>query len=79
MTALRAIYHGGIRCDTMPVFIFNEDTGNFENEEVSYPFAIVMNDKDWQVYAVNDGLFYPIENKNRVNEENIHLLIKQRR
>lgn len=74
---LKAIYINDAKYDmgAMPLFVYNSETGNFENEDSFYHFAIVMNDPDWMVFATNGKTVYPIENKNRAPEEEIHGLV----
>lgn len=72
---LKAIFNVDINYPETPVFIYNQETGNFEHEDSFYHFAIVMNDPQWQVYATNGKLVYPIQNMNRAPEEDIFRLI----
>lgn len=71
---LKAILKNDINYPVAPVYVFNSATGQFEYEEESVHFAIVMNDPDWQVYATNGKLVYPIQNMRRADEEEIYSL-----
>ncbi|MFS0643837.1 hypothetical protein [Siminovitchia sp. 179-K 8D1 HS] len=77
---LKAIYIGDVNYKEAPVFTFDQKSGFFVHEteedihEYKYSFYIVMNDPDWIVFATNGESVYPIENKNRVPEDQIYNL-----
>lgn len=80
---LKAICHNDLAftMNGIPVFDFNEETGKFEHfddndVELTYPFAVVMNDASWQVYVVYGEFAYPIQNMERVPEDKIYGLLK---
>lgn len=79
---LKAICHSDLAFTLtgIPVFDFNESTGNFEHidedVELTHPFAVVMNDTSWQVYVVYGEFAYPIQNMERVQEDKIYGLLK---
>jgi len=70
---LRAIYTGDVRFNECNVFKYNLETKKFHminDNEISYPFEVVMNDRDFVVFASDgdaQGHIYRIENQN-VNE-----------
>lgn len=74
---LKAIYANDVGLGEVSVFTFNQATGNFEHEDLFYHFGIVMNDPSWQVYATDGTLTYPIQNMDRVEEDQIHLLLQE--
>lgn len=73
---LKAIYIGDINYEQVPVFVYDSKRNEFVHENLFYHYEIVMNDKDWLTFTVGDGKVYPIENKNRVAEDDIYDLIK---
>lgn len=74
---IRAIYTPDIAHGRCPVFEYDEETKHFhmmEDRQLSYPFGVVMNDTSFQTFVVGgDGLCYQVENKQRVEEDQIHL------
>lgn len=73
---LRAIFTGDISAPDCPVFEYNPETGHFhmlKDNQFKYPFSIVMNDKDWFLFAVDDktGETVYLDTPRRLNEEEI--------
>lgn len=74
---LKAIYIGDINYNQASVFVYDSKRNEFVHENLFYHYEVVMNDKDWLTFTVGDEKVYPIENKNRVAEDDIYDLIKK--
>ena len=67
---IRAIYIGDVRFNECNVFEYNGETKMFHminDKEISYPFEVVMSDKDFIVFITDGESAFQVEVKNRLD------------